>query len=455
MGSTPLPAAGGTPASDDSPSSRDSLLPIKPLLDVAAAAAGLLVLVGAVGRGVMWARYHAIGLPATTAVGLQSGDSLLAVGAGALAFAGAVGVVAVAGLYAIDWFLRPTGMEREGRLVLLAVLVLILVAAVLEVPATPGQRWLALGAGAAAAAVFVVLLARVHTRRLALAMFLLIAAVGGVLAFVRNYGPPAKLPMATVWLKDGSLTTGAFIAMTSDTLYYAPDSLNRTYGQVTALPRSDIVRTAVSAPQDFRPAGRRPSTAILGGARSPSEELAFNIDEYLANKANDAMWKYPPVSYIEAEEYLQDHDHVEEFIFGHEAGPVDVAVSRVSLEHLVHTPRSYAGGPILTRGIVKQTTPIFDSNNKLSQRMVTLSGVHDRHAQAVFVRQSPADLAVGTRLRVEGVIVDAGTVATDGPNTIKGVFLLCASLPAAYTRGASDTQTPSCPMTSQKSHQAK
>jgi hypothetical protein len=392
-------------------------------VDFGAAVAGFAILIELVGRAVLWARFDAIGLPASEAVSLQPSELLLSTGAGALVVASALGLAAAAALLGVDSLLAPHGVARQGRVVLLVVLELILVAAVAEQPASWTQRLAALCAGLAAGVTLWVIAGRVSRRQLVLSMFLLIAAVGGVLAFVRNSGPPARLPLATVFLKDGSLTTGAFVALHSDTVYLAPDSFNRTYGQLTAIPRSEVRRVALSPPQDFEAAGESTPRALLAGneVKPPYGVVAPAIARYLAAQAAEPVWKYPPLSFLESAYYISRHPGV---FFGTEEAPPVARGRRVSLDRLVAGAREYSGRPVLTRGVVVRTSELPGGSDAPTDLLVTLRG--SGRSRAFCVRHGTENVGVGRTVSIEGVVVNAGTVASDSAAPVKGVFLQTA-----------------------------
>ena len=410
------------PAGHDAAARRLSL---KPLLDFAAAAAGLVVLVQLVGRAVIWARFDAIGLPATQAVSLQPAEVLLANGAGALGVAFGLGFAAMGALVVIDSMLRPRGVERHGRIVLLVALELILLAAVLAQRASWNQRLIALGAGLAAGLAFWVLSERAHIRQVVLVMFLLIAAVGGVLAFVRNSGPPASFPMATVFLKDGSLTTGAYVALNSDTVYLAPDSFNRTYGQLAAIPRTEVKRIALSPPQEFEEAGRSSPKALLAGRRvkPPYGSVAPAIARYLANQAGDPVWQYPPVSFLESAYYMSRHPGM---FFGTDAPPEVSSERVIPLAQLVRGARDYSGQPVRTEGIVLRSAHVPGGADLPTARLVTLRSESDPHAVAFCLHIGMEAVKAGSRVPAVGVVVNAGTVVSDQAEPVKGIFLQAA-----------------------------
>ncbi|MGI8623363.1 MAG: hypothetical protein ACR2NB_07715 [Solirubrobacteraceae bacterium] len=403
----------------------ESRLSLKPLLDLAGAGAGLVVLIELVGRAVMWARFDAVGLPATSAMSLQSSETLLANGAGALGVAIALGLLAVAALVGIDALLKPYGVERQGRMVLLVVLELILVAAVLEQPASWKPRLLALGTGLAGGGLFWVLTERVHLRRLVLSMFMLIAVVGGVLAFVRNLSPPARLVMASLFLDDGSLTTGAYVALDSDSVYMAPDSFNRTYGELAVIPRAHVRRIALSPPQNFEEAGRGTARALLAGrtVKPPYGAVAPEIARYLAGQSADVVWQYPPLSFLESAYYMSRHP---EAFFGTAPAPAVDPGRHVPLEQLVAGAREYSGRPVSTDGIVLRSAQVLGGSDDPQARLITLRGSRDPHARSFCLRYGAENVPVGRTVHAEGVIVNAGTVAAEGSTPVKGIFLQTA-----------------------------
>jgi hypothetical protein len=417
-----MEATSAAPAAGVPPEHRMSL---KPLLDAAAASAGFIVLIQLVGRAVMWGRFHSIGLPATQAISLQPLEVLLANGAAALLVAIALGLAAVTALLVIETLLRPRGVERQGRVVLLAVLELILLAAVLEQPASWAQRVAALSAGLVAGVVFWVLAERANTRRAVLALFMLIAAVGGVLAYVRNAGPPAKLPFVSVYLKDGSMTTGAYVALASDTVYLAPDSFNRTYGEISAIPRTEVKRISVTPPQEFEEAGHSSPKALFAGRRikAPYGTVAPAVARYLASLSADPVWQYPPVSFVESAYYISRHPGM---FFGPDTAPEIDPGRHVALERLVPGAHDYSGQPVQTDGVVVRTSALPGGADVATYRLVTLRAAGHPEFQAFCLHYGPKDVPVDAKVSVEGVIINAGTVASDEAHPIKGVFIQTA-----------------------------
>jgi hypothetical protein len=86
----------------------------------------------------------------------------------------------------------------------------------------------------------------------------------------------------------------------SDEVFLAPDSFNRTYGQIVAIPRDDIVRIAFAEQPNFRAAGARDPRALLDASEGSPEGLRGDVEEYFAAWAGDPRWKYPPLLFLES-----------------------------------------------------------------------------------------------------------------------------------------------------------
>lgn len=157
----------------------------------------------------MWARFRALELPAGRGVSLLSPEYLQTVGTGALFWSLMLGLLAVVLLHAIRRSL-PTEREQLAAWIVALMLAIALVAAVVEVPLSGRQRLLALITGVVAGVAFIALDQNVRSmRRVSLGLLFLVALTGGALGFIRAYGPPAKLELAFVFLKEGEVTSGA------------------------------------------------------------------------------------------------------------------------------------------------------------------------------------------------------------------------------------------------------
>lgn len=393
------------------------------ILELAGAAAGIVGLLSLVGSAIMWARLHALDLPAARGVALLSNQFLLSLGASTLLVAMLVGVLAIGLFYGLRLAL-PEDVRHVAAYILVLALELVLLFAVFEVPLTTPQRLVVLVTGVLAGSLFAVAAANVHSfRRLGLAAFFLVATLGGVLSFARNLGAPVKLDPAIILLKDGSLTSGAYIATTADDVYLAPDLFNRTYGQLASIPRADVARISLSEPQDFRSAGAADSTPLFGGRATRSEQDVRSVEKYLAGRAGDPLWKYPPVSFLESQTYLRSH--LPEFVRAQEQ-PWSSKGIKVALARLVADARTYSGQPVITTGRVRQIIkPPGQSGLTITQFLLVEEGRHGS-ARAICAVTTNRRFPVARRVEIRGVVVSAGTIAGSS-ETAKGVFMQCSA----------------------------
>lgn len=146
---------------------------------------------------------------------------MLSLGAATLLGAMLVGLLAIGLLHVMRWAL-PREAEQAASYILVVALELLLLFAVFEVALTGPQRVIVVVTGLLAGGLFTAVAANTQSfRREALPAFFLVAAVGGVLSFARDLGAPVELEPAIVLLKDGSLTSGAYIAPTDREVYVA------------------------------------------------------------------------------------------------------------------------------------------------------------------------------------------------------------------------------------------
>lgn len=400
----------------------------KVALELLGAAAGIVVLLTLVGSAIMWARFHALDLPATRAVALLPRDYLLSVGATTLVLAMLLGLVAWAALHLLRSLL-PKGTEHIAGYLIVVVLeiALLTVLAVLELG--NGQLALTLAAGLLAGGVFIAIDKHVATpRRVGLCLFFLVTILGGVLGGVRNGGQPVKLDMAIIHLADGSLTSGAYVATTDEGVYFAPDSFDRVYGQLAVVPRDQVASMSISEPRDFRSAGARETTPLLarGGDRSvPFPERRRQVEKYLAGWAGDPIWKYPPISFLESEQQLRAQ--LEVFVPSN-VRPWTNDGTKVPLRKLVEQARGYSGRAIITRGRVLQViVPAAQRASVITQFLVLEARGRSR-ARVICAATTRAGTTFpeGTDVEARGLVIAAGTMATSSDRTAKGAFLQCS-----------------------------
>ena len=397
---------------------------LKPVLDLLASAAGLLVIAGLAGRAVMWARFNATDLPATTAVSLMSSDALLSVGAGAIASAVLLGVVAAIALYAIRRTLPPPAWAAGDRL-LVGCLVTLLCVTLLAIPASWEQRISVMCAGAVAGAAYLTFAPTWSSRRAALALVVVIAAGGALVEFVRNSSAPAGFDTAVVYLHGGAVSTGAFIGASSDEVSIAPDLFGRLYGVVTTIPRNAIDRVAVYTGSEFGVVGTADARSLLGSSVHPPDGAALdrNLAAFLAGFAGGAAWKYPPRSLDDSLDYLVAH--TSEFLG---ATPGDAIVSvpggvPVTMATLARDSEDYAGEPVTVRGKVVRSAPALNGARVLVGRVLTLDPPTRTDAVAFCFVPGRREFATGSSVRVRGVVVLSGVTEAQGAALRNGVFI--------------------------------
>jgi hypothetical protein len=416
------PSATGGQQKETSSGSRESW---QALLELAGAAAGIVVLLSLVGSSIMWARFYALELPATLGVSLLSRDYLLSLGASTLVLSMLLGLLAVAVLHLIRRAL-PDQVDYVGNYILALALEFVLILVVIEVPLSGRQRILFALGGLVAGIAFAAVAGRTRSfRRVGLVLFFMVTLLGGLIAFARNLDAPVKLDTALILLKDGSLASGAYVARTSDEVYLAPDSFNRTYGQLVTIPRAEIVRISLSEPQSFRSAGARDSTPLVAGRPDRSARVR-GVEKYLAGWAGDPIWKYPPVSYSESESYLRAH--LDKFVPSSEQAWTPQG-ARVPLGTLVDRSRIYAGQPVITRGrLLEVITPPAQPGPVITRYLVLEA--RRRKVQAICAVNTDRSRSFRARVRtaIRGVVVHAGTMTTSlGTTKAKGIFLQCSS----------------------------
>jgi hypothetical protein len=426
------PAAAG-PEGKDEPPGQDRGFPWQPFVEIAAAAAGILLLIQLVGGAIMWARFRALELPAARGVSLLSPEYLQGVGTSALFWSLMLALVAVALLHVIRRLLSD-GLGQWAAPIVALMLELALVVAVLGLPLSGQQRVLAVATGLVAGAAFVALDQTVGSkprvgskRRVSLGLLFLVALVGGTLGFIRAYGPPAKLELVFVFLKEGEVTSGAYIGANSDEVFLAPDSFNHTYGQIVGIPRDDIVRVSFAEPQNFRAAGARDPRSLLDPSQSSPGGLQEEVEEYFAAWAGDPRWKYPPISFLESESFLRTH--VDEFFPTTEQRWKE-AGDRVPLTRLVNDARGYSGRALITHGRVLQAlrVPVPGTAARITH-FLTLTDQEGSRSRVLcgLITRSSRRFPEGSEVEVRGVVVTSGSLAVASGADVQGAFMQCSA----------------------------
>jgi hypothetical protein len=412
-------------------------VPWKPVLELAGAAAGLALLIQLAGGAIMWARFRALGLPAAQGVSLLPPQYLLAVGSGALFWAVLLGLLSVVALYAVRQGLS-TRLEHWAGPIVSLVLVATVPAASLVMSLSPLETALALGVALALAGTLAVLsYGATNMRRVGIALMLVTAVLGGALTFIRDFDPPARFELAMVFLRNGDVTSGAYITTTSSDVFLAPDSFDHTYGEIVAIPRDAVARVSFSAPQDFRAAGQEDPRALLGGGESRpggSQARIGAVERYFAAHASNPVWTYPPISYLSSLAFLCNR--LDEY-FPRTAQRWREHGLRVKLRKLVSDAYGYSGRAVITHGKVRQATPVeIAGRSDVRTQYLTLTTARSDGPRVIcgVTTSSSRRFREGIDVEARGVVVAAGSLMTTAEAGVKGAFMQCAAV-RRYRRG--------------------
>lgn len=212
-------------------------------------------------------------------------------------------------------------------------------------------------------------------------------------------------------------------------MFLAPDSFNRTYGQIAAIPRDDIVRVAFAEPQDFRAAGARDPRSLLDPSRGSPEGLREDVEEYFAAWAGDPRWKYPPISFLESETFLRSH--LDEFFPTTERRwREEEDDTRIPLTRLVNDARGYSGRAVIVRGRVHHTLTVPEpgTGERITQflTLTTQEGSRSRGICGVSTHSS-RNFPEGSDVEARGVVVASGSLAVASGADVQGAFMQCSA----------------------------
>jgi hypothetical protein len=229
------------------------------VLGVVGTATGIVTFVYFVGGAIVWERLHVLGLPATQGVEPLPRELLLVVGARALAWPLALGLLAIVVVHAMCRF--PQMRDAYPGLVWLFA-----VALVLAVVYTTIQQAIFVGFFGllTSAGIALVYSRRATLGQVSIGLFVSLALVGVVVEAVDIYQPPVHLEYAQVSYSGGKETSGFLIGETTDTVYIAPNDGSYVCGWIAALPRNKIAELDISSPRDaersphFDPKGCEP-----------------------------------------------------------------------------------------------------------------------------------------------------------------------------------------------------
>jgi hypothetical protein len=402
------------------------------VLELAGAAAGIALFVALVGGGVISARLHSLGLPIDSTLAVLPRETVLIAGVRVLSG----GLVAALVIIVVLWTIRsgagPT-LSRGNRLsrVVLYVVVLglgvaPLLAFTLASGVTTGMALASAGAALAATGVLVLVLRRSATfGQLCVGIFVVVATLGGVLAFARAWNQPIALDFADVQLRDGGRTNGFLLGESSSVVVLAPDVLDRTIGRTVAIPRDQVVDLRLSRlKKKAKPIGPDPVSSFtvdvsaFPRARRGSEHA---IQQTLLRIRLSAQWKHAPLLFRQSIRAWRGAFH--EFVRGGRPTP-DERAQNATLEDLnEHTPL-FAGKIVITSGRVLEATPWAE---KVPQTIVLRKADAERYLATCDVwRPRSSPLKPGSDVRLRGLVIAAGIFVSGAGTERNRVAMVCS-----------------------------
>jgi hypothetical protein len=413
------------------------------VLELAGAAAGIVIFVSLVGGVVISARLRSLGLPIDSTLAVLPRESVLIAGVRALSG----GLLAALVVISVLWVLDRSGVSlrrddaprrpslREAGVLALAVVPLLVIT--LDYGVTTTMAIVSVAAAGVAAAVALLILRRSRSfGQLSVRLLVVVAALGGVLAFARVYDQPIALDFATVQLKDGGRTNGFLLGQSSAAIVLAPDVLKRTIGRTVAIPRDEVVNLQLSrVTAKVRPIGPNPVsrfTVDVSRVNARVREREHDLQQRLLRIRLSAQWKYPPLIFAESvQAWRRAFDQ-----FGRgakvPAGERAQRAQRATLEDLnEHTPL-FAGQLVLTAGHVLEATPW---KRNMPQRIVLRDRKEERYLATCDIwrpRQSP--LRPRQEIRLRGLVLASGIFVSGAGAERNRVAMVCSSARALRAR---------------------
>jgi hypothetical protein len=403
------------------------------VLELAGAAAGIAVFVALVGGGVISARLHSLGLPIDSTLAVLPRETVLIAGVRVLSGGLVAALVIIVVLWTIGSGQGTTlpGGNRLSRMVVLYVVVLglgvvPLLAFTLASGVTTRMALASAGAALVATGVLVLVLRRSATfGQLCVGIFVVVATLGGVLAFARAWNQPIALDFADVQLRDGGRTNGFLLGESSSVVVLAPDVLDRTIGRTVAIPRDQVVDLRLSRlKKKARPIGPDPVSSFtvdvsdFPRARRGSEHA---IQQTLLRIRLSAQWKHSPLLFRQSIRAWRGA--FDEFVRGGHPAP-DEHAQNATLEDLnEHTPL-FAGKIVITSGRVLEATPWAE---EVPQTIVLRKPDSERYLATCDVwRPRSSPLKPGSDVRLRGLVIAAGIFVSGAGTERNRVAMVCS-----------------------------
>jgi hypothetical protein len=411
------------------------------VLEVAGAAAGIVVFVSLVGGAVISARLHSLGLPIDSTLAVLPRETVVIAGVRVLSG----GLLAALLVLSLLWVLDRSGVSlrwdeapwwpslREASVVVLAVAPLLAFTLVYHGVTTSMAILSVVAAGAAAGVVLLMLRRSRNFGQLSVRLFVVVAGLGGVLAFARVYNQPIALDFATVQLKDGARTNGFLLGQSSGVIVLAPDVLKRTIGRTVAIPRDEVVNLQLSRVKPkVRPIGPDPVsryTVDVSRVKASAREREHEVQQRLLRIRLSAQWKYPPL--IFAESVRAWRRAFDEFGSGGKV-PAGERPQRATLKDLNEHTALFAGEMVITKGRVLEATPWAD---KMPQTVVLRGRKEQRYlATCQIWRPRGSPLKPGQAIRLRGLVVASGIFVSGAGAERNRIAMACSSAYAARAR---------------------
>ena len=411
------------------------------VLELAGAAAGVVVFVSLVGAAVISARLDSLGLPIDSTLAVLPRETIVIAGVRALAGGLLAALVVLSLLWVLDRLgvrLRRDESSRwptpwEAGVLVLAVVPLLAFTLVYGVTASMAILSV-FAAGAAAAVVLLILRLSSSFGQLSVRVLVVVAALGGVLAFARVYDQPIALDFATVQLKDGGRTNGFLLGQSSASIVLAPDVLRRTIGRTVAIPRDQVVNLQLSrVTPKVSPLGLNQvlsrftaDDTPVGGSVRERERI---LQQRLLNVRLSGQWKYPPLIYTESvKAWRRAFDR---FSRGGVV-PAGERHQEASLEDLNEFTPLFAGETVVTTGSVLEATPWQDDK---PQTVVLRDSQAERYLATCDVwRPAGAPLKPDDEIRLRGLVIASGIFVSGAGAERNRVAMVCSSADPARDR---------------------
>jgi hypothetical protein len=395
------------------------------VLELAGAAAGVVVFVSLVGAAVISARLHSLGLPIDSTIAVLPRETVVIAGVRALAG----GLLAALVVLSVLWVLDRLGLSLRGdnasrwptlpEAGVMALAVVPLLAFTLAYGVTIWMVVLSLLASAAAVGVVLLILRRsTNFGQLSVRLLVVIAALGGVLAFARVYDQRIALDFATVQLKDGGRTNGFLLGQSSASIVLAPDVRRQTIGHTVAIPRDQVVSLQLSrVERRVRPVPNPVLTKFALGD-SPHE----HVRQRLLNMRLSAQWKYPPLIYTES---VKEWEYSFEQ-FGEDGEvPADEQPQTATLEDLNEFTSLFAGETVVTEGTVLEATP-WEGNRP--QTIVLRDPRKDQYLATCDIwSEEDAALEPEDEITLRGLVIASGIFVSGAGAERNRVAMVCSS----------------------------